>query len=368
MYAFMKKRIAHFMTSFELGGVQTVVDNLALGLRSEFETIVCALDGFHGGYVPRGEISYLQFGLADYKTLYRLLSVTSFLRKEHIDLLHGHPGTLSRIAGVMAGVPVIISTLHGSLPESGLLLGCLHKSLSFKTEVFVANSIHTSNSYLSLIGIPQGKCRIIYNGVDISLFGPVDPARRRIRRSYYGVPRRSPLIVTSGRLHPDKGMDVFICAASMVLRTLPRSLFFIVGEGQALGNLKSQVTRLGIDKSVRFIGARMDVRPFIEGADIFVLPSAIREGFGLSLAEAMAMGVPVIGTKLGGVPEIIIDGVNGLLAEPGNSESLAQSILYLLASQDLARFLAQNGLRTIREQFSLDRMISKYKELYRALL
>ena len=365
-------RVAHFVTSFELGGVQSVVDNLAHAqVREGFDVMVCGLVGPVVDYNLSGNLEehlqYIQFGWPRANYLRGLSAIIKFLRQNKIQILHTHPGTLSRLAGILAGVPVIVSTIHTSMTKSNFAIHAFNKWLACHTSAFVANSKSTQEYFTSLLGLPTNLVKRIYNGVDTKRFRNVTQDCTNIREKYK-IPDDTTVVVTTSRLHPDKGIDILISAAVIVLKIMPTMIFLIVGDGECRQKLKKQAELYGIEKAVHFLGARNDVRPFLESSDIFVLPSAFREGFGMSIVEAMAMGLPVVGTRLGGIPEIIEDGVNGLLVPPRDANSLARAIIRLEESPELATRLAQNGQQMTLEKFTQERMFNQYQELYYSLL
>lgn len=351
--------------------MQTIVEQLAVAqAREGFVVFVCAVggakDGYHYQNVER--LQYIQFGLSGRNYASGLARMVRFLRQNQIQILHAHPGTLSRLAGILAGVPIMISTLHGSWPTSNWITRAVHRWLAGRTTRLVANSSFTRGYYTALLGLDESQCMTIYNGVDIRRYTCLDRQNRAAQRTSFRVPVDAKVVVSAGRLHPDKGVDILISAAAMIGTQVPNTHFLIVGDGECRRELEQQVMAAGIEAYVHFTGALADVRPALDAADIFVLPSARREGFGLALVEAMAIGLPVVGTNLGGIPEIVADGVNGLLATPEDAGSLTKAILRLLEAPELAARLAQNGQQTARARFSMERMIAEYETLYYSLL
>jgi glycosyltransferase involved in cell wall biosynthesis len=366
-----KLRIAHFVSAFEAGGIQTLVASLARAQAGiDADVWVCALYPERASYkIPvDNQVRYIGFewhGIHDVGCLGR---IKQFLHHNQIQVLHTHPGTLSRLAGILAGVPVIISTLHGSWPASNVLTRAFQRWLAHRTTMFVANSNYTKGYYAALLALDESRFLTIYNGVDLSRFDNSDNLPRREQRSLFDLPSGARVITYIGRLHPDKGVDVLISAARIIINTTPEAHFLIVGEGESRSKLEQQACTIGIGERVRFVGALADVRDALAMTDVFALPSSRREGFGLSLVEAMAMKLPAVATNIGGISEIVTDGFNGLLLKPRDVGALALAITALLNNHELAQQLARNARCTVQERFSKERMIKEYNALYRSLL
>jgi glycosyltransferase involved in cell wall biosynthesis len=141
----------------------------------------------------------------------------------------------------------------------------------------------------------------------------------------------------------------------------------IVGGGRRIDEIKALAASLGLAGEVHFLGTRRDVPDLLNAMDIFVLPS-YSEGVSLALLEAMAAGLPVIATAVGGLPEVVTDGENGLLIPPRDAEALATALARLLEASDFAKKLGQNARKHVREHFSLDRLGREINEIYEELV
>jgi len=185
--------------------------------------------------------------------------------------------------------------------------------------------------------VPAARVRVIRNGIDMTRFAP-SPARD-------GAVTRGPIIGTLARLIPSKGIRILLDAMPHLLQKYPEALLLVGGGGEEQEALERQARALGIADRVVFVGPVQDPRDFYRRLDLFVLPS-LDEAFGLVVLEAMAMGLPVIGTRVGGVPEVLTHGVNGWLVEPGDSAVLAAGLRTLWADPALRRQVAEEGRRT----------------------
>jgi len=215
-------------------------------------------------------------------------------------------------------------------------------------------------------GLPLRKMIVIGHGIDATGGAPpagdTTNARRRL-----GLETFDPLIGAVGRLSDEKGHLVLLRAFAAVLRNFPRAGCLIAGEGPARAALEAEAARLGISGSVRLAGFRRDVPGVLAALDLFVQPS-LYEGFGLSLLEAMAAGRAVVASRVGGIPEIVDDGVTGVLVPPRDATALAAAILGLLADGGSRRRMAQAAARSARDRHSLRASVDRITRLYDDIL
>jgi glycosyltransferase involved in cell wall biosynthesis len=269
----------------------------------------------------------------------------------------------------LAGTPVVIASIR----DLGLYLTPLQKRVQrhicrFADRILV--NTDAVKDWLVKDGYDGEKITVIENGVDLSRFNQhIDCAR--VRREL-GIPPDAPLVVVVSRLNRQKGLEQFLEAAAIVHRQLPRAQFLLVGEASPFARtyqdeLKELARRLQIAPRVLFTGLRRDVPALLACADVAVMPS-LNEALSNSLLESMAAGAPVVATRVGGTPEVVIDGETGLLVPPADAVSLASSIAHLLATPALAQRLGQAARRLITERFSIERMASRTEQLYRDLL
>jgi glycosyltransferase involved in cell wall biosynthesis len=216
------------------------------------------------------------------------------------------------------------------------------------------------------VGVKPDKIRTIYNGIETDLFCPNQRMREQIRQELQVTDEQS-VIGAVGNLYPVKGHTYLVRAAATVTEVVPNAVFLIAGRGHLLGRLQAEARELGVENKIRFLGFRDDVPALLQAMDIFVLPS-LSEGLPLSAIEAMASGKPVVATRVGGVPEVVVDGETGFLVAPEDAGGLAKKLVCLLKSPCLAQELGSAGCERAKERFSLDRMVKGYEELYDAAL
>lgn len=276
-------------------------------------------------------------------------------------------GTLDLVfLSAAAGVAARVHGEHGwdmSDPQGGnQKYRILRKVVDRVVSEYVAVSKNIESWLVSGIGVPAQKIRQIYNGVDISRFSPTSG------RSYEDVSISSELVVgTVGRLDPIKNHVWMVRAIATLLRELPELAgtlrVVIAGEGSERDRIQAQIDELGLSDTVRLLGMRDDVPNLMREMDVFVLPS-INEGISNTLLEAMASGLPVIASDVGGNPELVRDSVTGYLVSPDNSQGFVEALKKYMQTPTLRKSHGEAARFRVVSEFSLQSMIAAYDELY----
>jgi glycosyltransferase involved in cell wall biosynthesis len=291
-----------------------------------------------------------------------------WLRARRVDVFHGHAGIgWEGHAGVYAaraaGVRGLLRTEH--LPDL-ITDPCQRKNYARLVEVvdqFICVSEAVRASF-SRTGVPAHKLSVIRNGISPR---PVRPDRpgvcARLR-----LPPHARLVLTVARLTEQKGHRALIAVIPAVLRRVPTASFVFVGHGPLEGLLRVQAQALGLGEQVSFSGGRDDVPELMAAADLFVLPSLF-EGLPLAVLEAMAAGLPVVGTRAGGIPEVVRDGATGRLVDVGDTAALTAAMLEVLERPDVAARWGAAGRVRQEHEFGAARMVHEtaaiYEHLYR---
>lgn len=294
------------------------------------------------------------------------------LARRHIQILHTHrirPDIIGRMAGHRAGVPVNLSTQHylGEWDERGKLIGLAVRLLYHRTLRHTQKIVSISATEMELMersGIPSDKLAVIHNGIDGEMFYP-DAEGPGAALSMSAT--KDPVIGAVAFLTKRKGLRYLISAFRKALDRHPGAFLKIAGEGEERRNLQQQIHALDLDDNVELLGERTDIRRLMNGFDVFVLPS-LWEPFGLVIAEAMACGKPVIATHVGGIPEIIEDGVTGILVPPADVDRLADALVALLRDTDRRVAMGGAGRQRFLEHFDARIMSKRYEALYERLL
>ncbi len=213
--------------------------------------------------------------------------------------------------------------------------------------------------------VPLQKIILVESGIDVEAFNPVDEEAKMERRKVYGL-GCEPLVGIVARLSDVKGQDVLIQAMPHVVAAVPNIKLLIVGEGKMESLLKDMVAQLNLQTHVIFLPVVNKAAEVLSLLDVFVMPSR-QEGLGLSVIEAQAAGLPVVASRVGGIPSLIEDGKTGVLVEPENSKALAKGMIELLANKEHAEKIGLAGRDFVKKFYSLEGMMDKMLEIYRGL-
>lgn len=209
-------------------------------------------------------------------------------------------------------------------------------------------------------GVPPPRTVTVNEGIDLA---HVDAAPVAGLREELWLPHGAPIVGNVAALVPHKGQKHLIDAAALVVRRVPDARFVIAGEGELKESLERQIRDLGLQKHVLLLGFRPDILSLHKAFDIFVL-SSVTEGLGTSLLDAMACGKPIVATTAGGIPEVVEEGVTGLLVPPRDPQGLADALLTLLEDAALRSSLGAAGRRSVIERFSAERMVQDTLRVY----
>jgi len=311
---------------------------------------------FASGWNPRQDIR-------DFLTLRRVI------QEEGIQLVHTHGSKDSWAAALatrsISSQILVLRTRHNIFKVSRHPLNrLLYRQL---TDHVVAISQHIMDSFTADGFLPERRLSLIHTGVEVEQYQPgIDGS---YIRAELDIPPDEPLIGTIASLIPHKGQAVLLEAAALMLQQGRPVNVLLVGGCHSTGRkpLEEQAQRLGIGSRLRLQRFRQDIPQILAALDVFVLPS-LQEGLGTAAIEALAMERPVVATRVGGIPDVIQDGVTGLLVPPGDPQSLAQAILRLLDNRELAQALARAGRKHIKREFTVQGMVDKTEALYYRLL
>ncbi len=283
------------------------------------------------------------------------------------EVIHNHMyraeliGTRAAIALGEVGRPrpFVVSTVHSSRIRSDEDRAALHR-LTPHTDRLIAVS-HSIVEKLRHEGRDTASITLIHNGVDLERYDHQDPCCTL--RDEYELPQEAPIVGVVARLEPEKGHPTLLDAWPAVLRAVPKARLLVVGEGGRREALEEQARALGIAGQVVFTGRRDDIPAVTAALDVAVLPS-YREAQGLTILEAMALSRPVVASNVGGIPEMVEDGVTGLLVPPHDPEALAAAIVRVLTDHPLADMLARAGHDLVHERFCIQLMVDAVETIY----
>jgi glycosyltransferase involved in cell wall biosynthesis len=359
-----RPRLLLLVTLAETGGAQTYVASLLPAVAHRFEVVVAAYGpgplraaAEEAGvrYVP---LRQLRRPIRPWRDLAALVELWWLLRRERPEILHASSskaGILGRAAAALAGVPVRIFTAHGwafaaQTGAASLLYRWADRAMRPLTAATVCVAEQQRAAGLAARTCDPERTVVIPNAVDAA-------GAPRARHDGGGVP----LVVAVGRLKAPKDPLTLVRA----LARLPAGSYeaVLVGEGPDRPRLAAEIDALGLGDRVRLAGDRRDVPELLAGADVFVLSSA-SEGMPVSVLEAMAAGLPVVASRVGGIPELVVDGETGLLVDPGRPDRLAAALARLLEDAALRRRLGAAGRARVEERFDVDAFRRAHVELY----
>ena len=296
-----------------------------------------------------------------------------FLRNKRIDVLHSHKSKEHILALLLArtlSVPHLVRTQHG-MPEPRTLKDRLVYGLARRTASSASRIISVSSDlsrHLERYTDPQ-KITIVPNAVDLQHVK--SPLSREAAKRTLGIPERVPAIGTAARLEPVKRIDLFLAvaqhlSAQCVLHAVPAPVFVIAGDGSERRRLQQLITHTSLHDKVFFLGHRDDVYDVVRAMDLLLITSD-HEGMPTLVLEAMALGTPVVSRRVGGVPEIIDDGVEGVLVNASDPPLIARACLPLLTNLELACRLTEAAHEKIIRNFSAEANALQVAEIYRSL-
>lgn len=365
-------RLLKVLTDFRIGGTERQFVTVAHKLDPALFDLRLACLRQYGEFLPT--IAKLGVPLTAYpiKSLYppaTLASQTRLfrdLKRERIEIVHTYgfyPNVLAIPVAKLAGAVAI-----ASIRDQGDIWSAMQRRAE-RWILKLADAVVVNADMVRQILIANGydarKIVVIRNGVDTARFEVKAPAGR-LRREL-GLPSRGPIIAALCRLIPIKGIEHFLEAAVILSRRFSDARFIVAGEGAHRQTLERYAIELGLGGRVIFTGLRQDIPEFLSEVHISVLPS-LSEALSNTVLESMAAGLPVVATRVGGNPELVEDGVTGLLVPPREPESLAAALTRLVENPTLAQAMGQAARQRAQEHFSQERLVQETECLYLRLL
>jgi glycosyltransferase involved in cell wall biosynthesis len=358
--------VAHVLSSLRIGGQERVALDLAGGQVAAGNTVLVVslapppdgplADAFRGRGVDVHRVAKrpgIDVGLP--------LRLTAFFRRRGVGVVHTHnrqPLLYAAPAGKLAGAKVV-HTRHG--PGRGTRgEQWLRRGAGYLVDAYVAVSPELAALARELGDCSDGKLKVIENGIDLAAFGAAAGERSAVRAEL-GLPDDGWVVGSVGRLAREKDYPLLVRAAAPLLG--PAGRLLLVGDGGEAGAIRAEVDARGVAPFVSLAGVRHDVPRLLAAMDAFALSSRL-EGLPLCALEAMAAGLPVVATAVGGLPGLIQDGVTGFLVPAGDEPALARALAALRADPALARAVGERGRAHVRRLYARDAMVRRYLDLY----
>ncbi|MGR3301541.1 MAG: glycosyltransferase [Candidatus Scalindua sp.] len=366
-----KINVIHLVDELTIGGLEKILTTIVLNLdRKKYNVSVWCLreGGFFANKLVKEGIDVKILHISTSRNPLSIHKLYKLLKNRKFDLIHTHAysaGTIGRISAFLAGVPVIISHNHSVYDYYNKYYHFVEWLLCLITDKIICVSDIVKKFTNETQRINANKLITIHNGID-SVCSVTGKEASDIRKKL-GIPHNHTVISTIAHMEEHKGIKYLLESASLLLQSRNDISFLLVGEGALKEELKILCADLKIEKNVIFAGERSDISEILSLTDIFVLPS-LREGLGLAILETMACGKPVIATNVGGIPEIVKDGVSGILVSPRDPEALHTAMKELLDDKEMQKKMGANGEKVCNEKFNSKVMVGQIENLYDFLL
>ena len=372
-----KINVLHIIERLDIGGAEVLLLTFAKNVdKDKFKVIFCCIDEKGSLFEAIANEGVKIVCLKPTRYIYgckRIFALMQLIKKENIDIVNTHLHTanyIGRLVAYMMGVKIICKAEHGytgdyrkqdiiNIPKYvkiNMFLDRISDAIVYVSEAQLRNS---SNK------ISNEKKIVIYNGLDTERFEFRND--RNSTRKALGLCDEDKVIGIVSNLHKYKGHIYILSSLEKILPFYPLLKLLIVGEGPEKSSLEKYVNDLGIKNNVIFLGGRKDVPELMRAFDILVVPSLF-ESFGMTLIEGMYSKLPIIGTNVGGIPEILKDGETGILIPPRDSEAIKNALLKLIENPALAKSMGERGREIVLSKFTGQRYAREMERLYISLL
>lgn len=381
-------KLLHLNAGTKLGGTETMIlrflDNID---HNQFQAYV-------GAFFPGGELldesdkrgaQTILFKITSSANPIQLLSgfvrLYKFLKKHKIDIIHMYgfwTNIGGRIAAKLVKTPVIITGQRTEDNWRKLFHSFLDRITSRWVDLYISVFNKGKELLVKRDRIPENKVVVVNNGIDLNWASPALPTLVRkipqklgtsqVLRKGWASPVKSsekhfPLIGMTAAFNQFKAQDELIKAAPKILEKFPQAKFILAGCGNTEKKMSEMINNLGLNSHFSIPGFVKDIRQILSQLDIFVLASH-SEGFPVSILEAMSMGIPVVASNVGGIPELVEDRVTGILVEPNCSEKLADAIIEILESPEKAKWMSEAAKERVKKHFTIEQMMGQLEFLY----
>lgn len=360
-------KVLHVITGFGIGGAEKLVYEIVKG--SKFNSTICVL------YNPidlidihtKTDVKIIHLDKKNKWNPFIIIDIYKVIKKLKPDVVHTHliHATLyTRIAAFCANSPAVLTTEHNNSnwrKKYFLILFFYRLTAKINRKVF-AVSRDVKEKMINIGKIDNKIIDVLYHGIDIDQIITSLKDEKNALEIY-----TKPIIGTVGRLDIRKGHKYLIEATKILLNDFPDITVLIIGDGDQKIELEKQIQTLNLEKHVHLLGFYHKPLHLVKDFDIFIFPS-IEEGLPIAPLEAMALGIPVIATNVGGIPEVIQNHINGILIDAKDVKGLARSIQFLLNDNKMKSELAENAYRNVQKYFSIQKTVSlldKYYNEYR---
>lgn len=359
--------VLHIVLGLEIGGLEKFVLDLVRDCQKHVAPQILCLQKKGSLGEEISGVPILELHASDGFKFSSVLDVARIIKKSNVDIIHTHnpaPHFYGALAGFLTGVPVL-NTKHGRNYPGSRKKVFLNRLSTVLTSKVVPVSHEAADVCRSIEKIHEKKIHPIWNGVDVGTFSPGNGDKRLL--ATLGMSQDDQVVGIVARLSPEKNHSCLLRAFAKVKNDLEGGRLLVVGDGVLRGQLESEAKSLGIGDRVVFAGSRHDVPGLLRECDIFALSSKT-EGLPLTVLEAMACGLPVVATDVGGISEAVLDGETGFLVSSDDCIAMGSSLKALLKDAVLRRKMGAAGRKRVEKYFDSRMTAQRYVDLYRAVL
>jgi glycosyltransferase involved in cell wall biosynthesis len=356
--------VAHVVLTLNVGGLEHLVIQMSdemerRGIRTKIVTLT---DGVLLDEAKKRGLQTFALGKKPGVDVGTILRLRKIIRENHVDVVHTHnfaPLVHATLATVMTGARTL-NTRHGPAPIS------TPRFIWRMNDFIVPVSEDSRRELVKFNNVQPEKVRVILNAIDLTPYSGPPPATNPLRKEL-GIGDGTLLIGNFSRLEPEKDHPTLLDAFRLLMDEGVDARLIIAGGGSVEAALKRKTEELGLSSTVHFLGFRHDIPQLLRSIDLYVVSSTL-EGLSLSVLQAMAAGLPIVATRTGGNPEVVLDGQTGFIVECGRPAEMAGAMKRLLLDRDAARAFGRLARENAFRTFSLGRMVDSYVALYEQML
>jgi len=360
-------KVLHIVLRLDIGGLEVFLLELIKNRTRAIEPYIICLEEKGALGEEFHDVPLLSLGKKPGIQLGIINQIIDFVKTNRIDLIHTHndgPHFYGALAGCLSRVPVV-HTRHGIHDVENRKRLWMDRFSSFLSAKVIGVSNDISNLYGNTIKVSRSKVITILNGVNTRIFTPHTVDRLKVLG--VDIPKEALILGIVGRLAQVKDHKTLLDACHILKNRSKKYHLVVVGDGPLKLDLITYAQTLGIASNVTFTGERSDIAELMNAFDVFVL-SSVSEGISVTLVEAMACGLPVVATDVGGNPEVVLDGKTGFLVPPQDPDAIAQKIIELLKRPNLRSTMGRAGRARAEEVFSIHKSVERYENLYKEVI
>jgi|GEM_PF-1246273 len=364
----MKIEACHIVQSFDMGGIEKLVfDLIEKSLHGKFHyTVICIDDkGRLASMLEEKGVEVVALNKTSGIDISLIFRLARLFKERNIKVVHNHnlgPAFYGGLAARIAGIPAVIYSGHGIDPKMGIKRKILQRFSFMLQDRIVAVSEKALHFMIERESVPADKTIFIENGIDLNPF-KLKVADRDAVLKKYKLPHTENMIGIIARLHKVKDIPTLIDAFRMIAQERDDTCLVIVGEGEERHPLEKKVGDAGLSDKVFFLGEQTQISELLAIFSVFVL-SSVSESSPISIMEAMAAGLPVVATNVGGNAKLVTSGSGGFIVEPRDAASMKDAILKIIENKGLAVKMGECNKKIVFSKYNIENTLRKYEDLY----